>query len=343
MVMREGRLYSKRPNSAKVDCMVCERKCIIGPGMTGICGNYVNLNGRLYSVGYGRLSAFESRPIEIKPLYHYWPNSTALTFSSWGCNFYCPWCQNHRLSFTHPRLEDPVIEPDHLVELAVASGDEGLSASFNEPTVNYEYLLDVAQVARGSGLYLSIVTNGYQSLNSLTELVEAGFDGWCVDVKGCPGMKKALVSIDHSKVFRNARKILDMGGHVEMVYLVVTNTNCYEECFKWIINTHLSELGPETPLHINRYYPAHKWRERRTPLEELLNIYAESLREGIEYVYVGNLGDPDLETTRCPKCSKTLIQRQNYRVKSFNLSSEGGHYRCPRCGNKIPIRGRYVT
>lgn len=85
--MIEGRLYKLLGDGESVTCLVCERRCSLKKNMKGLCGNYINLNGKLYSIGYGKLSAVESRPIEIKPLFHYWPNSTALTFSGFGCNF----------------------------------------------------------------------------------------------------------------------------------------------------------------------------------------------------------------------------------------------------------------
>ncbi|MEM4789030.1 MAG: radical SAM protein [Ignisphaera sp.] len=324
-------------------CLTCERKCLISPGNIGICGNYKNVDGVLYNVGYGRISAVESRPIEIKPLFHYWPNSTAMTFSFWGCNFYCPWCQNHYLSFTHPKEFDKVILPEELLKLAIMFGDEGFSASFNEPTVSVEYLLDLAELSIKHGLYFTVVTNGYQTLDVLNKLLEFDVDGWSIDVKGCPTMRKALPRIDHSIVYRNAKHILRHNGHVEMVYLVVTNTNDFNECVEWIINTHLNELGPEVPLHVNRYYPAHKWTEPPTPIDKLLEIANTAKKEGIEYVYIGNYGSPELESTRCPKCGKMLIFRYNYRVREFNLDREGEVYKCPRCRHRIPIRGKYVV
>lgn len=327
-----------------VQCLVCERRCPIAPGARGACGNYVNAGGELRHLGYGRLSAIESRPIEIKPLFHYWPNSTALTFSGWSCNFYCPWCQNHILSFRHPRPEDPVVEPATLVREALRSGDEGLCASFNEPATLFDYLVDVFELAKKNGLYGSIVTNGYFTPKAIDVLVEAGVDGWSIDIKGCPKLreKKILVPINHEYVFRNARRVLDSGGHVEMVHLVVTRANDDPECFEWIIDKHIEYLGHSTPLHINRYYPAHRWREPPTPAWKLLEWRREALREGIEYVYIGNLGDPELETTRCPRCGKVLIRREGYRVTYFALDCSNGKCRCPRCGYPINIRGRYI-
>jgi pyruvate formate lyase activating enzyme len=143
-------------------------------------------------------------------------------------------------------------------------------------------------------------------------------------------------------VFRNAKTVLDMGGHVEMVYLVVTNTNDFDEYVDWIIDNHLKYLGEKTPLHINRYYPAHRWREPPTPVERLLEIASKAKKEGIEFVYIGNVHDPELESTRCPRCGKMLIYRRWHRVWEFHLDKDGEKYRCPRCGYEIPIRGKYI-
>jgi len=320
-------------------CCVCERRCVIPPGSVGACGNYANIDGVLIHVGYAKVSAVESRPIEIKPLFHYWPNSTALTFSGWGCNFYCPWCQNNALSFRHPKPSDPEIPPEQLVDMAIRSGDQGLCASFNEPTTLFDYLLDVFEMGKRRGLYGSIVTNGYQTPRAIEMLIEAGVDGWSIDIKGCPQMK-VLKYVDHEKVFRNAKLVKDLGGHVEMVYLVVTGANDFEECYKWIIEKHLDYLGPETPLHINRYYPMHYWHEPPTRISKLMEIASYAKKQGIEYVYIGNVHDPDLEATKCPRCGKVLIYRRWYRVEVINLDYSNGKYRCPRCGKEIPIRGR---
>ena len=336
----KARLYQVLENNV-VECGVCERRCRIADGGAGVCGNYLNRSGELLHVGYGRLSAVESRPIEVKPLFHYWPNSTALTFSNWGCNFYCPWCQNYHLSFRRPREDDPYTPPEELVEKAVSYGDEGLCASFNEPTTQFDYLVDVFELGRRRGLYGTIVTNGYQTKRSLEMLVEVGVDGWSIDIKGCPGARHPA-GIDHEKVFRNARMVLNLGGHVEMVYLVVTGANDSEECFEWILGKHLDMLGPRVPLHINRYYPAHRWREPPTPIAKLLSFAEKARREGLEYVYVGNVGNPELETTRCPKCGKVLIERVGYRVTHFALDRVGEKHKCSRCGYEVPVRGRYV-
>lgn len=325
----------------KVRCEVCERRCIIPEGSLGFCKNRMNINGNLYTIGYGLLSAIESRPIEIKPLYHYYPGSTALTFSNWGCNFYCPWCQNYHLSFQKPEPEkDKYVPPEKLVELALKFGDEGVCASFNEPTTQAEYLLEVFTHASNRKLYSCIVTNGYFTLKVLGDLLESGLTGLSIDIKGCPkSHRKYIPGVDPEIIFRNARRALDRGAHVEMVFLVIPGVNDELECLEWVINKHLDLLGEDVPLHVNRYYPAHKYLREPTSLEVLKKTYDIAKSEGLKYVYIGNVGRPEYESTYCPSCGKLLIYRSGYRVFETRML---GDNRCPRCGEKILLYGRII-
>lgn len=330
-------LHEKQNGAIK--CLVCERKCLIKEGERGICKNYANLGGNLVHVGYGKLSAIESRPIEIKPFFHYYPNSTALTFSGFGCNFYCPWCQNYHLSFSE--LPETIKEtpPEELVRLALKNRNNGLCASFNEPTTLYTYLLDAFELGKKKGLYNCLVTNGYFTLKALRKLIESGASGFSIDIKGCPEMK-VLRTIDHKKIFRNAKKALNLNAHVEMVYLVVTDTNDSESCYEWIFKIHSKWLGENVPLHINRYYPMNYWKKPPTSVEKLLKLKEIAQKEyNLNYVYVGNIGSIKHETTYCPKCREILIVRSGYRVLKWNLTREN---KCPKCGNRIPIYGNFT-
>ncbi|MEM1675829.1 MAG: radical SAM protein [Desulfurococcaceae archaeon] len=320
-----------------IKCNICERNCTIKPGMTGFCGNYLNVNGELYNIGYGLISAIEPRPIEIKPLFHYYPGSWSLTFSSWSCNFKCPWCQNYHLSMVKPREEYSLkLEPRDLVFKAIEYEQDGLCASFNEPCIQPEFLIDVGYEARNYKLYLSIVTNGYMTKSVLEKLIEAGYTGFSIDIKGCPETYRKYLGANPEIIYRNAKYIIDNNCHVEMVYLVIPRVNDWEDCYKWIIEKHVEYLGLETPLHINRYYPAYRFNEPPTPIDKLIEIRDYAKREGLEYVYIGNTIYEEYQDTVCPKCGKVLITRRGYSLVDYRLTSEN---KCPKCGHKIPIFG----
>jgi len=333
-------LYDKISGD-KVRCGLCERRCVIPNGRKGFCKTRLNIDGELYTLTYGDLSALESRPIEIKPFFHYWPGSTALTFSTWSCNFECQWCQNHYLS---RRTPDPVdasfFHQEKVLEQALIRGDNGLCASFQEPTLLTDWVLQLFKMGRKRGLYCCYVSNGYMTLQALRLLKDSGMDGIKIDMKGDAEVyRKYCGGIDVEKIWRNVREAKRMGLHVEIVNLIVTGVNDDESCITWIIERHLKEAGAETPLHFTRYYPAYKFSNPPTKIETLEKAYEMARRMGVQYPYVGNVPGHRYENTYCPECGETLIKRFGYTVVSYKVTPEK---RCPKCGCRIPIVGEYT-
>ena len=336
----ESKLYERLKND-KVRCKVCERRCIIPIGRRGFCGTKINIEGKLYTLVYGDLSAVESRPIEIKPFFHYWPGSTALTFSTWSCNFTCPWCQNWTMSKTFPNPENAsYVSPETIVNSALRRGDEGLCVSFNEPTLLFEYSLDVFKLGRNKGLYACFVSNGYMTLEALEELYKSGMDGLKVDVKGTQEVyKEYLGGTSVDVVWRNARRALQMGMHVEVVFLVITGVNDDESTIREVIERHCKELGVDVPIHFTRYFPAYEFTNPPTDVSKLEKAYEIAKEVGVKFPYVGNVLGHKGEHTYCPNCNYPVIKRLNWRIISYKLDKDN---RCPKCKTQIPIRGRHI-
>lgn len=334
-------LFYRRVSNDKVECILCERKCIVAPGEYGFCKTRFNINGKLYTMVYGALSAIESRPIEIKPFFHYWPNSTALTFSTWSCNFMCPWCQNWSLSKTYPNPSYiDFYPPEEIVNLAIRCGDEGLCASFQEPTLLTDWNIDLFKIGCKRGLYACYVSNGYMTLDALKALQESGMDGLKIDIKGDPEVyEKFCGGIDYEKIWRNVREAKRMGFHVELVNLVITDVNDDEECLRLIINRALKDAGPDTPVHFTRYYPAYKFDKPATNLRILEKAYEIAKNAGILYPYIGNVPGHKYEHTYCPNCHEILIKRYGFTIVRYNLKEDN---KCPNCKTKINVRGKYV-
>lgn len=339
--VKEAVFYEKLSNG-KVRCSLCERRCEIAEGAKGFCKTRMNIGGKLYCLVYGDVSAVESRPIEIKPFFHYWPGSTALTFSTWSCNFDCVWCQNFRLSKREPQPTKALYySPEHIVELAVCNNDSGLCGSFQEPTLLSEWVIPVFKLAKSRGLrYCCFVSNGYMTLEVLRALWEAGMDGLKVDVKGGSetyGKYCGGASVD--KVWRNASEAKRLGLHVEIVNLVVAGVNDDEEALKSLITRHLKEVGAEAPLHFTRYFPAYKFSNPATRVEVLERAYKMARKMGVLYPYVGNVAGHRYENTYCPYCGEKLIGRYGTFVVKYAVTE---NKKCPRCGTRVPICGRYV-
>jgi len=339
--VREATLYEKL-RGHKTKCGLCERRCVIHPDNRGFCKTRLNIDGTLLTLVYGDLSALESRPIEIKPFFHFWPSSTALTFSTWSCNFDCVWCQNHHLSKVEPdpTKESHFFNPEKIVSLAVYQQDMGLCASFQEPTLLTEWALPVFRLGREKGLYSCYVSNGYMTLEALKLLKEAGMTGLKIDVKGDKETyQKYCGGADVGKVWRNAQEAKKMGFHVEIVNLVVTDVNDDEECLRWIIKKHLKAVGAETPLHFTRYSPAYKFSNPSTKVEVLEKAYNMAKKEGVAYPYLGNVQGHRYENTYCPKCDDMLIQRFGYTITQYKVTEDK---KCPKCGQSIPLTGRRI-
>ena len=338
--VRESSLYV-RLRSDKVQCILCERRCIIDTEQIGVCRTRKNISGKLYTLVYGDVSAIESRPIEIKPFFHYWPGSTALTFSTWSCNFECPWCQNHSLSRAEPVPErSESVPPARIVEMAAGFGDEGLCGSFQEPTLLTDWAVDVFSSATTRGLYCCYVSNGYMTMEALELLRKSGLDGLKIDVKGDEQAYRRFCGSVHASVpWRNAEAAKKMGIHVEVVNLIVPGVNDSDGTITEVVEEHLRHLGPEIPLHFTRYLPAYKSHAPATNVQRLEHARETARRAGVRYTYVGNVPGHQYENTFCPECGERVIARDNYAILSYRLTREK---KCPGCGTAIPITGSYV-
>ncbi|MDH5482215.1 MAG: AmmeMemoRadiSam system radical SAM enzyme [Candidatus Bathyarchaeota archaeon] len=339
--VQEALFYEKLPND-KVKCSLCERRCEIPLGSKGFCKTRVNVDGKLYTLVYGDISALESRPIEIKPFFHYWPGSTALTFSTWSCNLDCVWCQNFHLSKVEPNpTKATYYPPEKIVELAILNGDIGLCASFQEPTLLSEWAVPLFKFGKENGMkYCCYVSNGYMTLEVLKALCKAGMDGLKIDIKGNSEVyRKYCGGANVERVWRNAAEAKKLGLHVEIVNLVVAGINDDEESLEWVIERHLKAVGAETPLHFTRCFPAYKFENRPTKIEILEEAYDMARENGVLYPYIGNVEGHKYENTYCPSCGEKLVKRYGYYVLKYAISRDK---KCPNCGMLITFTGEYI-
>jgi len=312
-----------------VRCLVCRRRCMLREGTWGLCKNRFAKGGKLYVATYGLLSAAESRPMEIKPMYHFYPRTSALTISGWGCNFPCAWCQNWHLSkvVMYSGVYTP---PERIVEWALENGDSGINVSFNEPTMLLEYTVDVFK--RAAGLHKTINTNGYLTREALDALIAAGMEGANVDLKGGPETYRRWLAADFHGVVDTIQYLWGRGVHVEVTYLVIPGVNDHEA--DDVVEA-VAKVDRSIPLHITAFHPAHLMPHvPPTPVQLLEEIWQRARKE-LDYVYVGNVPGHKAQHTYCPKCGALLIKRFADRVVEVKLDGK----RCPKCGYEIKIRG----
>lgn len=322
----------------KVRCLACERKCTIPKGDTGFCKAFGNIDGELYSLVFGDISAAESRPMEIKPFFHFYPGKRAVTISTWGCNMSCPWCQNCALSRGEPLCDNAeFVSPGMIVEYAKTRGDKGTSISFGEPTMMLDFSLVLFKMARKEGLFNTFVTNGYQTKESLKALYNAGLDAMSIDLKGDASVYKTHCGgADVKHVARNIGDAKKLGIHVEVVSLLVPDINDSDDQLEFVIETVKEEAGTGTPLHFNRYFPGNEFTRPPTKERTLEKAHKMAKDAGMEYVYLGNLMGHEFESTYCPNCGKKVIGRSGGRMTSFALDKDT---KCIECGEALPIIG----
>ncbi len=328
--MKEASLYSIG-GEKRVRCHLCWNLCSIDDGLRGRCNTRINVSGRLYTLTYGNISAMESRPVEIKPFFHFMPGTTSMTFSTYSCNLSCMWCQNWTSSRSLPRENYRAVPPEEVIKSAIKAGDLSTCASFNEPTLLFEYLLDLFPLAKEAGLRNTMVSNGYMMPKALKSLVDAGLDAINIDVKGDKEVyRRYCGGKSDIHVWRNVR-FAAKRVHIEVVSLLVRDVNDDEESVREVVEKHLKYAGSKVPVHFIRYFPAFLFDKPPTDISKLEKAVKIARKEGIEYAYIGNVPGHKFENTCCPQCGALLVKRYHFTPVENRIKNG----KCPECGKEI--------
>jgi len=338
--LREALLYEQL-SSGRVRCNLCQRRCLIEPDGLGYCAVRINRGGRLYTLVYGAISTYRPAPMEIKPLYHFHPGEWAFSLGSWGCNFRCIGCQNWEIAHIKLKGEqgrEEFLPPERAISMAKEQNCQGISFTYNEPTIWFEYCLDTAKKAKEEGLHTSFITNGFITPEAL-DLIGPYLDAYRVDVKSfSKSFYRKIARVDDFQGILEVaeRAKLKWGMHLEVVTNLVPGLNDSPDELKKLARWIRDKLGPDTPWHITRFFPYLKLSHLPpTPIQTLERARGIGMEEGLNFVYLGNLPGHPFENTYCPSCGELLIERRNTRILSYRIE-EG---KCPHCGQKIPIVG----
>jgi pyruvate formate lyase activating enzyme len=314
-----------------VQCTLCPHNCLLKEGKAGICRVRINQAGKLITEVYGYVSSINFDPIEKKPLYHFYPGSTILSLGTYGCNLRCFFCQNCSISQTaaEPELFRTYYTPQQIVDRALKQpGNTGIAFTYNEPVVWFEYMYDIARLAKQAGLKTVMVTNGFINKEPLAALLEY-MDAFSVDLKAFDEEFYTKVTSSKLEPVKVALKQISRAGkHLEVVNLVIPGLNDDEVSFVAMTDWISKELGEETVFHISRYFPHHKLTTEATPISSI-NRLKRLAEKDLSYVYAGNMY-AEGNNTYCKKCNNLLIARHSYAVSIHGLDTDG---RCTACGN----------
>jgi len=329
-----ARFYETLGNKV-VRCGLCPNRCVLSPGQIGFCKARKNIDGKLYSMVYGKIASQHLDPVEKKPLFHFLPGTLIYSIATTGCNLQCKFCQNWQISQVFPwEVETKKMTPEEVVEEAIKSGAKSIAFTYNEPTVYYEYMYDIAKLAKERGLKTAVISSGYINPEPLKELLPY-IDAYKIDFKGFNNKfyQKMTVAGKVEPVMEAMKIIKESGVWLEIVNLVIPGENDSEEDLKNLILWIRDNLGTDVPLHFTRFHPDYKLLNiPPTPIETLKRARKMAIDLGLKYVYIGNVDDIEGSTTYCPESKEPAIVRKGFFVLQNNLDEKG---QC-KSGEKIP-------
>jgi pyruvate formate lyase activating enzyme len=318
--MQEAMFYKKKERG-DVQCLLCPRECVIADGKRGFCRNRENQGGTLYTLVYGRPAVVDIGPIEKAPIYHFIPGHFRLCITCASCNLRCKHCQNWHLSQkSFEELDHYSYSPLEIVQQAKKQGLNSVSFTYTEPTVYYEYLYDILVIARENGIKTSIVSNGYINREPLLKLLTV-LDAVKIDLKGfSEEFYKDICSASLKPVLESLQTFKRENIWLEIVNLVIPTLNddpkMIDEMCQWI----KENLGQDTPLHFTRFHPDYKLTHLSpTPVSTLESAYEIAKKNGLMYVYIGNVPGHNYNSTYCPFCNRKVIHRANFDILEMNL------------------------
>ncbi len=332
--MIEAMFYEKLDNSL-VNCNLCSHRCSkIADSKRGICGVRENRDGTLYSLVYGKPVARSVDPVEKKPLFNFFPNSSAYSVATVGCNFRCDNCQNYDISQL-PSVRETIVGkevfPEEIVLAAKLSNCKSIAYTYSEPTIFFEYALDIAKLAHNEGLKNVFVTNGYITPEALQEIAPY-LDAANIDLKSFSDefyRKNCRARLE--PVLNSIKLHKSLGVWIEITTLIIPTLNDSEKELRKIAEF-IKEVGEDIPWHITQFHPTYKLIDKPiTPVTTLRKARQIGIDAGLRYVYEGNVLGENGENTYCPKCQKMLIHRRGYQILENTIKNSN----CPHCGTKI--------
>jgi pyruvate formate lyase activating enzyme len=326
--------YWHRLKDNIVNCDLCPRKCVINEGQRGLCTVRVNKGGILYTLGYGNPVAVHVDPIEKKPFFNVMPGEKAFSIAVAGCNMRCLFCQNWQISQAKPdEVTAYDMSPETVVSEAIKNNCKFVVYTYTEPTVFYEYMLDIAKTARSRGVKNGMHTCGYINQEPLKELLKY-MDAVNVDLKGFNEefYQKMGAFAQLEPVLETIKTVKREGVWLELTNLIIPGLNDDPGEIKKMCEWIKDNLGPDTPVHFSRFMPSFRLQNLPpTPVSKLEEAYEIAKDAGLNYVYIGNVPGHRGENTYCPRCEKIVVGRIGYQITENNIKDG----KCRFCGKKI--------
>ena len=328
-------------DDGRMQCDLCPRDCRLHEGQRGACFVRARRGDRMILTTYGRSSGFCIDPIEKKPLNHFYPGSSVLSFGTAGCNLACKFCQNWDISKSKDmdRLMDQA-SPAAIAAEALKYGCKSVAFTYNDPVIFAEYAMDVADACHAVGVQAVAVTAGYMHDQARRDFY-ASMDAANVDLKAFTEDFYFKLTSSHLQPVLDTLVYLKHETSVwfEITTLLIPGKNDSDQEITAMSQWIMKELGPDVPLHFSAFHPDHKMQDvSATPPATLVRARNIALKAGLHFVYTGNVHHRAGDTTYCPGCAAPLIVRDWYRINQYRMTPDG---HCPDCGTEVP--GRFAA
>ena len=318
----------------RIQCDLCPRGCKLQEGQAGLCFVRVRKNDQVVLISYGRSSGFCLDPIEKKPLYHFLPGTSILSFGTAGCNLTCKFCQNWDMSKSREtHILAQRASPKQIAQAAKRAGARSVAFTYNEPVIFMEYAIDVAQECHALGVKTVAVTAGYICSEPRAEFFKY-IDAANIDLKAfserfySENCSAHLQPILETLIYVKRRTQV----WLEIAALIIPGENDSDDELEKLSAWIFEHLGPDVPLHFSAFHPAYQMVGiPPTPPQTLFRAREIGLKNGLRYVYTGNIRDSRGSTTFCHACGAKVVERDQYSIKSYSLSADG---KCAHCAHR---------
>lgn len=332
-----GRYWHKL-DDGRIQCDLCPRFCKLHEGQQGFCFVRAREGDQIVLTTYGRSSGYCIDPIEKKPLNHFLPGTSVLSFGTAGCNLGCKFCQNWDISKSREvdTLADEA-SPELIARAAAQLGCRSVAFTYNDPVIFLEYAVDVAKACRAVGIKTVAVTAGEICPEPRVEFYRH-MDAANIDLKAFTEKFYEEVCAGHLAPVLDTLKYVHHETDVwlEITTLLIPGLNDSDEELQQLTTWVAKELGPDVPLHFSAFHPDFRLMDRpATPPATLTRARTIAMNNGLRFVYTGNVHDHNGGSTYCPGCGNVVIGRDWYVLTKWNLDDCG---RCAQCGTQIPGR-----
>ncbi|MBI4712101.1 MAG: AmmeMemoRadiSam system radical SAM enzyme [Planctomycetes bacterium] len=327
--------FYRKISEDAIECLICPKHCKVLNHQRGTCGNKENDDGVYYSLVYSRPCTITTGdPIEKKPFFHFLPGAKTLSLATAGCNFGCKFCQNWQISQAKPEeIENSAATPEDIVKQAKETNLTVIAFTYGEPVGFYEYMLDIARLAKEHNIKTVMISNGYINEKPLWEVCKH-LSAVKVDLKSfSDDFYKKYCNGTLQPVLDTLLTLKEIGIWYEIVVLLIPTLNDSEQEIQAMCEWIKDNLGADVPMHFSRFHPMYQLANLpRTPLKTLEQAHTIAKKNGLNYVYLGNVSPHTAESTYCPGCNKVVIERKGYTIGQYNVK-EG---KCTACGRPIP-------